>query len=105
MDNAGRVWVGFTNSKETVFFYYYYYWAELGLVKDCLYLVGGYWAGFGFSLVGVGLYVKCRIFFFFWQGAGLYYYFFGLLDLFIIWVGLKLGLLDGLGLCFFFFFL
>ena len=31
-------------------------------------------------------------------GARLYFFFFGLLDLFIIWVGLKLGRLDGLGL-------
>jgi hypothetical protein len=37
--------MGFTNSKEAFFFFS----AELGLVEGCLYLVGVYWAGFGFS--------------------------------------------------------
>ena len=38
--------MGFTNSKEAFFFFFS---AELGLVEGCLYLVGVYWAGFGFS--------------------------------------------------------
>ena len=37
--------MGFTNSKEAFFLFF---WAELGLGKGCLYLVGAYWAGFGF---------------------------------------------------------
>ena len=50
--------MGFTNSKETFYLFIFFYWAELGLVKSCLYLVGEDWIGFGFSWVGVGLYVK-----------------------------------------------
>jgi hypothetical protein len=46
----GYGWGIQTVKKLFFFFFFFYYWAELGLVKDCLYLVGGYWAGFGFSL-------------------------------------------------------
>ena len=69
-------------------FFFFLNWAELGLVKGCLCLVGGYWASFGFSLGQGGALCKMLIFFFFWQGVVLYCFLFGHLDLFIIRVGL-----------------
>ena len=49
--------------------FYLFYWPELGLVKGCLYLVGGYWAS-SFLWVRVGLYVKCLFFKYFFFGKG-----------------------------------
>ena len=50
--------------------FFFLNWAELGLVKGCLCLVGGYWAGFGFSLGQGGTLCKMLIFFFFFSFFG-----------------------------------
>ena len=79
-------------------FFFFLNWVELGLVKGCLCLVGGYWASFGFSLGQGGALCKMLIFFFFLaMGCAVLFYFWAFGPFY------NKGWVDVDGLVFFFF--